>query len=134
MEPKVVVSQIGIQKKVCTHDCDKPLCSRAHPNYTGSVVKHPQWCLRGWVQTCGEKNCPFNHFRHESGFVYYRMNDKAWREKNQDLVLKYKINENCYSKVAREKSPELQEGDFPALTPAPVKQTPCLSYANIIKK
>jgi hypothetical protein len=90
-QKRIVRSQTGLIKVVCEYDCPRELCCRAHPNYLHSIVKHPQWCLQGWTDSCTRKNCPFNHFRSEAAFVQYRMVDRDWFETHLDLVKKYNL-------------------------------------------
>jgi hypothetical protein len=84
-----VISLHGLRKRICKHDCAKLTCSRAHPNSAGSTVRHPKWCLRGWIATCNDRSCAFNHFRDEETFVNYRIKDAAWVRNNPLLAAKY---------------------------------------------
>lgn len=84
-----VISLSGLRKRICKHDCAAPTCSRAHPNASGSTVRHPKWCLRGWITTCNDRSCAFNHFRDEETFVTYRVKDPVWVKNNPLLAAKY---------------------------------------------
>lgn len=92
--PSYVVSSWGIVKHVCVADCNLENCQGAHPNAIGSEVKNPKWCLRGCIQTCDDKSCPFNHFCTAEEFYDYRSNDPKWFEKNKNFLENY-YAEDC---------------------------------------
>jgi len=93
---KFVISLNGLKKRICTHECCKQTCSRAHPNSAGSTVRHPKWCVRGWIFTCTDRSCAFNHFRAEEDFVNYRIKDATWVMNNPMLAAKYTPLPNDY--------------------------------------
>ncbi len=80
----VVRSLYGLTKVVC--DCHNPACDYAHPNNSGSIVKHPKWCLIGWRAECTDAKCPFNHFQTKCAFIDYRKRDINWARKNIELI------------------------------------------------
>lgn len=88
---RLVRSFEGVERYVCRNgqDCSRLRCACAHPNMSGSVVKHPRWCLFGPMNLCVDIMCPFNHFRTQVEFVNYRMRDEKWAWNNVELVLKY---------------------------------------------
>lgn len=87
-----VCSLGGLRKQVCSagSTCANLNCSQSHPNSSGSVVKHPKWCVSGWIDSCTKATCPFNHFLTEAYFVKYRENDETWANLHTDLVEKHK--------------------------------------------
>lgn len=100
----VVRSLCGLERVVCDlgADCERSYCAHAHPNMSGSIVKHPKWCLYGPVDKCVNIMCPFNHFKYEIDWVNYRKNDEKWAWENINLVVKYTGSSNGnYSKYSR---------------------------------
>ena len=88
----VVKSFEGLERYVCRHgaSCVRSRCACAHPNMSGSEVKHPRWCLFGPMEVCTNEVCPFNHFRTQTEFVNYRMHDEKWAWNNVELIHQYK--------------------------------------------
>lgn len=99
-----VYSIDGIYKEVCTADCGRDTCGRAHPNAAGSQVKHPKWCLNGAIRGCTSPDCAFNHFRTEAHFVKYRANDTRWAANNKNLITKYKKAKGYFPAIEEDES------------------------------
>jgi hypothetical protein len=86
---QLVTSLNGVDRWVCTADCDKTYCGNAHPNAAGSIVMHPKWCLRGAIADCELNHCPFNHWRTDEQFVTYRARDAKWAAQNSTRCSQY---------------------------------------------